>query len=103
HRQRYVTVDQQKYRREELKGEDHPQVMRGVQGTHELSRDAPRRGQGNEVQKAVQAENKEDHARQIAGDCGNGSHNRVLLFSWQPLTKAPIILMSISLTVYTSG
>src|SRR5437870_2640058 len=31
--------------------------MRGVQGTHELSRDASRRGQRNEVQKAVQAEN----------------------------------------------
>src|SRR6202049_659252 len=59
--------------------------MRGVEGTHELSRDAPRRGQGNEVQKAVQAENKKDHARQISGDCGNGSHDRILLFDWQPL------------------
>ena len=49
HRQRYVTVDQQKYRCDDLKREDHHQVMRGVQGTHELSRDAPRRGQGNDL------------------------------------------------------
>src|ERR1700757_2839027 len=62
--------------------------MRDEQGTHELSRNALRWGQGNEVQKAVQAENKEDHARQISGDCGNGSHNRVLLFGWQPLNMA---------------
>src|SRR5260370_20417120 len=59
--------------------------MRGIEGAHELSRNAPRRGKGNEVQEAVQAENKKDHARQISGDCGNGSHNRVLLFDWQPL------------------
>jgi len=48
--------------------------MRGVQGTHKLSRDAARRGHGNEVQKAVQAENKEDHTCQVSCDCGNGSH-----------------------------
>ena len=36
-------------------------------------------------------------------DWGNGSHNRVLLFGWQPLTMASIILMSIYLMVYTSG
>src|SRR3954467_10767590 len=58
--------------------------MRCVQGTHELRCDASRRGQRNEVQKAVQAENKKDYARQIAGDCGSGSHNRVLLLDWQP-------------------
>src|SRR5215469_13063801 len=79
-RQRHVAVDQQQHRREELKREDHPQVMRGVEGPHELSRDAPRRGKGNEVQEAVQPKNKKDHARQIAGDYGSGSHNRVLLF-----------------------
>ena len=45
----------------------------------------PRRGKGNEVQEAVQAENKKDHARQISGNCGSGSHNRVLLLDWQPL------------------
>ena len=44
-----------------------------------------RRGKGNKVQEAVQAENKEDHARQISGDCGSGFHNQVLLFDWQPL------------------
>src|SRR5258706_15385836 len=54
--------------------------MRGIEGAHELSRNAPRRGKGNEVQEAVQAENKKDHARQISGDYGNGSHNRVLLW-----------------------
>src|SRR6266702_347304 len=37
HRQRYVTVDQQKYTCDDLKGEDHPQVMRHIKGTHELS------------------------------------------------------------------
>src|SRR5258708_29339441 len=59
--------------------------MRGIEGTDELSRNAPRRGKGNEVQEAVQAENKKDHARQISGDYGSGFHNRVLLFDWQPL------------------
>src|SRR6266511_4484028 len=43
HRQRHVAVDQQKYRGDDLKREDHPQIMRGVQGTHELSRDTGRR------------------------------------------------------------
>src|SRR5258705_9928171 len=59
--------------------------MRGIEDAHELSRNAPRRGKWNEVQEAVQAENKKGHARQISGDCGSGSHNRVLLFDWQPL------------------
>src|SRR5438876_818847 len=59
--------------------------MRGIEGTHELSRNASRRGKGNEVQEAVEAENKKDHARQISGDCGSGFHNRVLLVDWQPL------------------
>src|SRR5258708_18906036 len=58
--------------------------MRGIEGTHELSRDASRRGQRNEVQEAVQAENEEDHTRQISGNCGSGSHNQVLLLDWQP-------------------
>src|SRR5580658_6181492 len=58
--------------------------MRGEQGAHELSRDALRWGHGNEMQEAVQAENKEDCTRQIAGDCGNGFHNRVLLLDRQP-------------------
>src|SRR6202049_4813004 len=84
-RQRYVTVGQQKYRCDDLKRKDHPQVVRGIEGTHELSRNASRRGKGNEVQEAVQAENKKDHARQIPGDHGSGFHNRVLLFDWQPL------------------
>src|SRR5260370_35373420 len=57
--------------------------MRGVQGAHELSRNAPRRGKGNKIQEAVQAENKEDDARQISGDCGSGSHHRVSLLDWQ--------------------
>jgi len=76
HRQRYVAVEQQKHRCDDLKREDYHQEMRGVQGAHELSRDAPRRRQGNEVQEAVQAENKEDHTRHASGDRGNGSHNR---------------------------
>src|SRR5260370_27555552 len=59
--------------------------MRGIEGAHELSRNAPRRRKGNEVQEAVQAENKKDRARQISGDCGSGFHNRVLLFDWRPL------------------
>jgi hypothetical protein len=48
--------------------------MRGIQRAHELSGDASRGRQRNEVQEAVQAENKEDHARQISGDCGSGFH-----------------------------
>src|SRR5689334_25331944 len=39
--------------------------MRGVQCAHELSRNAPRRGQGNEIQKAVQAEDQKDRARRL--------------------------------------
>src|SRR5712691_7555022 len=101
HRQRHVTVDQQKYRCDDLKREDHPQVMRCVQCAHELSCNAPRRGKGNKVQEAVQAENKKDHARQISCDCGNGSHNRVLLFDWQRLAMVPILLMPIYLMMYT--
>jgi hypothetical protein len=50
-----------------------------------LSGDAPRRRQWNEIQEAVQAENEKDHARQISGDCRSGLHNWVLLFDWQPL------------------
>src|SRR5258706_14265028 len=84
HRERHVTIGQQKYRCDDLKREDHPQIMRGVQGAHELSCNASRRGKGNKVQEAVQAENKKDYARQISGDCGSGSHNRVLLLDWQP-------------------
>src|ERR1700689_992329 len=49
HRQWHVTVDQQKYRCDDLKCEDHPQVTRGVQGTHKLSCNTPRRRKGNEV------------------------------------------------------
>src|SRR6266436_10170563 len=100
HRQRHVTVDQQKYRCDDLKREDHPQVMRGVQGAHELSCNAPRRGKGNKVQEAVQAENKEDYARQTSGDCGSGSHNRVLLFDLQPLHGAKHIDVNIVDDVY---
>src|SRR5947209_14649553 len=77
-------VCQQKYLIYDVKREVHPQVMRCVKGAHELSRNAPRRGKWNEVQEAVEAENKEDHARQISGNCGSGSHNRVLLLDWRP-------------------
>src|SRR5438270_7234500 len=101
HRQRHVTVDQQKYRCDDLKREDHPQVMRGVQGAHELSCNASRRGKWNEVQEAVQAENKKDHARQISGNCGSGSHNRVLLLDWRH-SMTSSILKSIELIRYTS-
>src|SRR5580700_4027708 len=75
--------------------------MRCVQGAHELSRDASRRGKGNEVQEAIQAENKKDHARQISGDCGNGSHKWVLLFNGRYYMTSSI-LMSIELMMYTS-
>src|SRR5580658_6801972 len=80
HRQRHVTVDQQKHRCDDLESEDHPQIVRGIQGTHELTSDASRRRQRNEVQEAIQAENKEDRTRQIAGDYVNGAHDQVLLF-----------------------
>src|SRR5438309_16601 len=49
--------------------------MRDIQGVHELSSNARRRGKGNEVQEAVQPHNKKDHARQISGDYRSGSHN----------------------------
>ena len=32
----YVTVDQQNYTCDDLKREDHPQVMGDIKGTHEL-------------------------------------------------------------------
>src|ERR1700756_3123605 len=42
HRQRYVTVEQQKYTCDDLKRENHPQVMREIKGAHELCRNARR-------------------------------------------------------------
>src|SRR5215467_15453439 len=101
HRQRRVTVDQQKHTCDELKREDHPQVMREVKRTHELCRNAPRRGKGNEVQEAVQPHNKKDHARQISSDYGSGSHNR-FSFSINAITLASYLLSSIQLMIYTS-
>src|SRR5258705_13894461 len=77
--------------------------MRGIEGTHELSCNAPRRGKRNEVQEAVQAENKEDHARQISGDCGSGSHYRVLLLDWQPFHDGKHIDLNPIDDVYFSG
>src|ERR1700722_4635535 len=77
--------------------------MRGIKGSHELSRNAPRWGKWNEVQEAVQAENKKDHARQIAGDCGSGFHNQVLLFDWQPLHGVNHIDVNIVDDVYFEG
>src|SRR5271169_5800639 len=100
HRQRYVTVDQQKYTCDDLKREDHPQVMRDIKGTHELSSNAPRRGKGNKVQEAVQPHNKKDHARQISGDCRSGSHNRVLLFDRRHCIGAMYIDINIIDDVY---
>ena len=52
-RQRYVTVDQQQYGCDDLKREDHRQVMQDIKGAHELSGNASRRGKGNEVQEAI--------------------------------------------------
>ena len=49
--------------------------MRDIKGTHELTSNTRWRGKGNEVQEAVQPHNKKDHARQISGDYGSGSHN----------------------------
>src|SRR5258707_4294607 len=63
--------------------------MRGIEGTHELSCNAPGRGQGNEVQEAVQAENKEDHTCQVSGDQGSGSHNWILLLNF--IAKAVLL------------
>jgi hypothetical protein len=51
-------------------------------------------GRGDEVQEAVEAENKKDHARQISGNDGSGSHNWVLLFDWR-YYMVSIILISI--------
>src|ERR1700722_5839600 len=59
--------------------------MRCVQCAHELSCNAPRRGHWNEVQEAVEAENKKDHARQISGDYGSGSHKPGSPFRLAPL------------------
>src|SRR5580698_907888 len=36
YRERYITVDEQKHSGDELKREDHPEVMRNVEGAHEL-------------------------------------------------------------------
>src|SRR6476620_219014 len=75
--------------------------MRCVQGAHELPCEAPRRGKGNEVQEAVQTENKKDHARQISGDFESGSHNQVSFWiGHHPM--ASILLTSIELMTYTS-
>src|SRR5579862_3734617 len=58
--------------------------MRCIQCAHELSCEASRRGHRNEVQEAVQTENKEDHARQIASNYRSRFHNRFLLLDWRP-------------------
>jgi MarR family transcriptional regulator, 2-MHQ and catechol-resistance regulon repressor len=83
-RQRYVAVHQQKYTSDELDPEDHPQVMRDIEGAYELSSNAFRRRLVNKVQEAVQPKNKKDHARQISGDYGSGFHNR------SPFRSAPL-------------
>src|SRR5260370_1031238 len=80
HRQRYVAVEQQKHTCDDLKREDHPQVMRDIKGTHELTSNTRWRGKGNEVQEAVEPPNKKDHARLISGVSRCGSHNLILLF-----------------------
>src|SRR5438876_7099511 len=67
--------------------------MREIKGTHELCRNAPRWGKGNEVQEAVQPHNKKDHARQISGDYGSGSHNG-FSFSTGAIALASRILIS---------
>src|SRR5580700_1189087 len=51
HRQRHVTVGQQNNSCDDLKREDHPQVMRGIEGTHELSGNAPGGGRGMKFRK----------------------------------------------------
>jgi hypothetical protein len=53
HRERHVTVGQQKYRCDDLKREDHPQVMRCVQCAHELSCNAPGGGRGMKFRKPL--------------------------------------------------
>jgi hypothetical protein len=53
----------------------------------------PPAGAGNEVQKAVQADNKEDHTCQVLGDQGSSSHNWILLCvecSNGPLSSAAV-------------
>src|SRR6516225_6096922 len=76
--------------------------MRDIKRVHELSRDASRWGKGNEVQEAVQPHNKKDHARQISGDYGSGSHNG-FSFSIGTIALASCILISIQLMMYTLG
>src|SRR5712671_5545092 len=71
-----------------------------VQCAHELSCDAPRRRQRNEVQEAVQAENKKDHARQVSGDYGIGSYNRFSFWIGSH-SMASSLLISIQLMSYT--
>src|ERR1700727_3495396 len=93
-RQRKITVDQQKYTCDDLKREDHPEIMRDIKGAHELSRNTLRRRQRNEVQEAIQPKNKKDYAREISGDNRSGSHNQVLLFD-QRHFLASNVLMSI--------
>src|SRR6266478_1706185 len=51
HRQRYVAVEQQKYTCDDLKREDHPQVMRDIKGTHELTSNTRWRGKGMKFRK----------------------------------------------------
>src|SRR2546423_9608074 len=76
--------------------------MRDIKGTHELTSNPRWRGKGNEVQEAVQPHNKKDHARQISGHYGSGSHNW-FSFSIGAIALASYILKSIELMIYTSG
>src|SRR2546423_14978542 len=74
--------------------------MRDIKGTHELTSNPRWRGKGNEVQEAVQTHNKKDHARQISGDYGTGSHKLVLLLDRPPLLGVNHIDIQIIDAVY---
>src|ERR1700722_16460208 len=75
YRERYVPVDQQKRSADDLKREDHPQVVRNIKRAHELRGSPGGRRKVNEVQEAVQPHNQKDRARQVPGDCSGDSHN----------------------------
>jgi len=67
-RQRHVASREEQDRRDELEQEDGDEVVRDIERAHELSRQSGRRLHGDEVKEAVESEDEEDEAEQIAGD-----------------------------------
>jgi len=68
-RERDVAIHQEQDRRNDLEQEYDDQIVGDKEGPNELaSRSGRRRGRGNEVEEAIQSEDKKDEAKKESGD-----------------------------------